>query len=220
MVQLDGVVFDLAGAYFEAHRRAADAVGWSTLEQRTFWRMTRKEGAEANFLRGAKPSKQTAYTARFLEALEADEVINHLRPHDGVKALLGDIASRGPVVGVTLGANIERRRSILDETKLADAFAEVHPLDPDPRRRPGQIRVLADGDARTIVIAASDVLLRSSSSAEMFSVGIASGACSVERLHQAGATVVYRALDELVESLRTGGQDLIRAGLLPPPLGG
>lgn len=230
VVQLDGVVFDTAEAFYEAHRRAAGEVGWSTLDQRTFWRMTRKQGGEANFLRGAKPPKQAAYTARFVEALETDEVITRLHPHDGIRALLADLAARGSVVGVTLASNLERRLAILDESKLAGAFtdqprraggsARVHTLDPDPRRRPEQIRVLADGDARAIVVAASEVIVRSASAAEMFTVGIASGDCSDERLHQAGATIVYRTLAGLVESLQSGGQDLIRVGLLPPPLDG
>ncbi len=227
VVQLDGVVLDPAEAFYEAHRQAAGEVGWSTLDQRTFWRMTRKQGSEANFLRGAKPPKLAAYNARFSEALETDEVITRLRPHDGVQALLADLAARGPVVGVTLGSNLERRRAILDGSKLAGAFtdqqagsARVHSLDPDPRRRPGQIRVLADGDVRAMVVAASEVIVRSASSAEMFTVGIASGDCSDERLHQAGASIVYRTLAELVDSLQTGGQDLIRAGLLPPPFDG
>lgn len=220
VVQLDGVVLDLAEAFYEAHRRTAGEVGWSTLDQRTFWRMTRKQGNEANFLRGAKPQKLATYAARFVEVAEADEMIALLRPHEGVQEQLADLSARGSVIGVTLGSNLKRRRAILDESKLAGAFTEVHSLDPDPRRRPGQIRVLTDGNARAIVVAASEVMVRSASSAEMFTVGIASGDCSNERLHQAGATIVYRTLAELVDSLQTGGQDLIRAGLLPPPLGG
>lgn len=217
VVQLDGVVFELADAFYEAHRRAAHEVGWSTLDQRTFWRMTRKQGHDADFLRGAKPTKQKTYTARFVELLESDDVVTHLRPHDGVQALIGGLRSRGPVVGVTLGTNVDRRRAILDEFGLGGSFTEVHALDPDPRRRPGQLRVLTDSDARTVAVAATDVMVRSASSAELFTVGIASGDCSEERLHQAGATIVYRTLAQLVESLQTGGQDLIRAGLLPPP---
>lgn len=220
VVQLDGVVLDLAEAFYEAHRRAAGEVGWSTLDQRTFWRMTRKQGNEANFLRGAKPQKLATYAARFVEVVEADEMIALFRSHEGVQEQLADLSARGSVIGVTLGSNLKRRRAILDESKLAGAFTEVHSLDPDPRRRPGQIRVLTDGNARAIVVAASEVMVRSASSAEMFTVGIASGDCSNERLHQAGATIVYRTLAELVDSLQTGGQDLIRAGLLPPPLGG
>lgn len=220
VVQLDGVVLDLAEAFYEAHRRAAGEVGWSTLDQRTFWRMTRKQGNEANFLHGAKPQKLATYAARFVEVAETDEVVALLRPHEGVQEQLADLSARGSVIGVTLGSNLKRRRAILDESKLAGAFTEVHSLDPDPRRRPGQIRVLTDGNARAIVVAASEVMVRSASSAEMFTVGIASGDCSNERLHQAGATIVYRTLAELVDSLQTGGQDLIRAGLLPPPLGG
>ena len=220
VVQLDGVVLDQAEALYEAHRRAAGEVGWSTLDQRTFWRMLRKDGREADFLRGAKPPKVAAYATRFDEVVEEDEVVALLRPHDDVAGLLADLSTRGATVGVTMGSNLMGRKAILEASKLAHLFGDVHALDPDPRRRPGQFRVLGGEDARTIVVASSDMLVRSSSSAELFTVGIASGDCSDQRLHQAGASIVYRTLAELVESLETGGQDLVRAGLLPPPLDG
>lgn len=220
VVQLDGVVLDQAGAFYETHRRVAGEVGWSTLDQRTFWRMTRRDGREANFLRGAKPHKLATYAKRFGEVVEADEVVALLRPHDRACELMADLSGRGAIVGVTLGSNLAGRKEILEASQIARAFTEVHSLDPDPRRRPGQLRVLGEGDARTMVVASSDVLVRSSSTAELFTVGIASGDCSNERLHQAGATIVYRTLAELVQSLETGGQDLVRAGLLPPPLNG
>lgn len=218
VIQLDGVVLDQAEALYHAHRFVAGEVGWSTLDQRTFWRMIRKDGREANFLRGAKPAKIAAYAAQFADNLEADDTVSLLRPHDGVGKLLTELSARGSVVGVTLGSNLAGRQAILDTSKLGHLFTDVHSLDPDPRRRPGQFRVLAAEDARTMVVASSDVLVRSSSLAELFTVGITSGDCNDQRLHQSGAGIVYRRLAELAESLETGGQDLVQAGLLPPPL--
>ena len=77
------------------------------------------------------------------------------------------------------------------------------------------VRVLAEADDRVVVVATSDVLVRSADAADLFTVGVSSGACSVKRLQQAGARVVYRELAELAASLKGGGGDLVRAGMLP-----
>jgi len=50
------------------------------------------------------------------------------------------------------------------------------------------------------------------------SVGVSVGPCSLARLHQAGASVVYKALHELSASIRDGAADLVQAGLLPRSL--
>lgn len=219
IIEIDGGVFGLRDVYYEVHRQVATEVGWSQLDQPTFWRMLRKQGREANVLRGARPQKLANYLTRFDQLVDADEMVARLRPHDGIEKTLADVSVRGRCFGVTIGANLHAHQSLLDELDLARLFSGVEALDRDPRRRPGQLRMLAEGDDRTIVVAASDALTRSSSGAELLTAGVTSGACSEERLHQAGASVVFSGLSELLESLRTGGQALIRAGLLPPPLG-
>jgi phosphoglycolate phosphatase-like HAD superfamily hydrolase len=97
-------------------------------------------------------------------------------------------------------------------------FKQFERLDPDPRRRPAELKILAKASPRTIVVSASDALVRSAGSAELITVGISSGNCTGPRLHQAGASVVYKELAELVESLQTGARDLVQAGLLPRSL--
>lgn len=85
----------------------------------------------------------------------------------------------------------------------------------DPRRRPAELRVLAAGERRVVVAAASDALIRAAREAGFFALGISNGPCSTARLQQAGADVVYKSLEELADSIETGGADLIRAGLPP-----
>ena len=66
--------------------------------------------------------------------------------------------------------------------------------------------------------AANDALIRAAGEADLFALGMTCGASGARRLFQAGAALVYRDLDQLVESLQTGAADMIEAGLLPAPL--
>ena len=95
----------------------------------------------------------------------------------------------------------------------------VETIDSDPRRRPAELRVLSQGDPRTVVVASDDSIIRAAGTAELFAVGVAGGSCSVDRLHAAGADIVYRDVDGLIDSLRGGASDMIRAGLLPAARG-
>ena len=95
----------------------------------------------------------------------------------------------------------------------------IEGLDPDPRKRPGELRTLASGDKRSLVAAASDTVIRSAGEAGILAVGIRRGSCSADRLYRAGADIVYKDLEELRIAILEGSEDLIRAGLLPPGLG-
>ena len=97
-------------------------------------------------------------------------------------------------------------------------MAEVQALDADPRRRPGALKVLAEGDRRAIVIASGEGVLRAAGGAELFAVGMDTGLVSKKRLFQAGAAVVYSGFGDLIDSLKVGCPDLVQAGLLPLPM--
>ena len=219
IIEFDGVVFDVAEAWYAAHAAATQAVGWSRLEQATFWRLIRTKGREADVLPGAKPIKLTEYWAKFDEQLETGDGLAKSVSQEGINETLSLLGRHGSIVLLTLGDNQAARRGLLERNGLARFFQQFERLDADPRRRPAELRVLAAGDPRTIVVAASDALIRSAGSAELVSVGVSSGGCNATRLHQAGAGLVYKDLSELADSLTTGGHDLVRAGLLPRPLG-
>lgn len=210
---------DLEAAWYRAHREVAQAVGWSRLDQARFWRLIRKEGRSANVLPACKPLKLADYQTRFAERVESDEIITLLEPYEGVTDSLAALTRYGTLHFVTGGKNASARRKALESTGLAGTSNEIVALDPNVRRRPGELKTLAAGDPRTLVVSAADDLIRAAGEAELFTVGIACGACVAARLHQGGADVVYGSLDQLVDSLAQGGQDLIRAGLLPAPLG-
>lgn len=218
IIEFDGVVFDVAEAWCAAHATATQAVGWSRLDQATFRRLIRTKGREADVLPGAKPVKLNEYWAKFDEQLETDDVLAKSVPQEGIGETLSTLARHGSLMLLTLGGNQAARRELLERNGLARFFPQFECLDADPRRRPAELRVLAAGDPRTMVVAASDALIRSAGSADLFSVGVSSGVCNATRLHQSGAGLVYKDLSELADSLASGGHDLVRAGLLPRSL--
>ena len=219
IIEFDGVVFDAAPLHYQAHVDAATAVGWSRLDQASFWRSTRKQGQEARLLPGATPVKRDAYETHFAQRVEADEIVNTYRLFDQVVDALAALRGYGSCLLVTAGSNPAARQRVLERSELGPNYGDIVAFDPDPRRRPGEFVALSEGDGRTLVVVAGDSLARSASQTDLVTVGIASGPCTAARLYQAGAGIAYRDLQGLVTSLEAGGEDLARAGLLPAPLG-
>jgi phosphoglycolate phosphatase-like HAD superfamily hydrolase len=219
ILEHEGPICDVGEAWFAAHRAAAADAGWSRLDQPTFWRITRTKGFSAEILPGARDAKVAEYQARFSEHLESGEVLDLHEPQEGVKDELSRMAKIGPCCLITMGAGLDGRLAVLQRHQLRRFFDQSLGLDRDPRRRPGQLKAIAQNDRRVIVAAGTDAVIRSAEEAGLFTVGISCGTCSQNRLHAAGARVVYRGLGELLASLESGAADLIRAGLLPAPLG-
>ena len=218
IIEFDGPVFDPSSVYYAAHQAAAAAVGWSHLDQATFWRLLRTKGRQADLLPGAKPVKIAEYEKRFDAHLESDSLVASYQPQPDIRDTLAQLTRGGSCCLITLGSNVAGRRTVLEIHGLAGLFARFDGMEADPRRRPAELRRLCEADARSLVVAASDSLIRSAGEAGVVSVGIAAGPCSMARLHQAGASVVYKALHELSASIRDGAADLVQAGLLPRSL--
>lgn len=218
IIEFDGPVFDPTPVCFAAHQAAAAEVGWSQLDQATFWRLLRTKGRQADLLPGAKPVKIAEYQKRFDDHLESDALVASYQPQPDIRQTLAELTRGASCCLITLGSNVAGRRTVLEKHGLEGFFARFERLEADPRRRPAELRRLCEADPRSLVVAASDALIRSAGEAETLSVGIAAGSCSVARLHQAGAGVVYKALSELSASIREGAVDLVQAGLLPRSL--
>lgn len=218
LIELDGAVLDVQSAWYTMHVAAAKEVGWSTLDRRSYWRELRKAGDQSVVLRGAKPAKVASYNRAFARLVESDAAIAAMRPHDSVEEVLHALGNFGECVAITLGLNDAGRRQHLDKIGLTPCFIRAERLSDDPRRRPGELKVLAEKEPRTLVVASTDALVRAGGAADFITVGVSCGGCVAERLHQAGASVVYRTLEGLLESVKAGAADLIQAGLLPAPL--
>ncbi|MEE9297152.1 MAG: hypothetical protein V3W34_19605 [Phycisphaerae bacterium] len=219
IIEIDGPVLDVAPLWYRLHREVAAAVGWSALDQATFWGLTRKQGREARLLPGAKPLKLKKYHARFDERLEADEILEGHEPHETIDRVLASLSTKGSLSLVTLGSNVPARRAVLERYNLLRFADRIEGLDADPRRRPSELRTLADDDKRSLVAAASDSLVRAAAEAGILAVGVPRGPCSPERLYRAGADIVYKDLESLRAAIVEGSEELTRAGLLPPALG-
>lgn len=224
IIEFDGVIADVAPGWFASHQAAAREVGWSTLDRSTFWRLMRTQGRAAQVLPAAKPVKHAEYQIKFEAKLETDETIAGIRLVEEIARVVTNLAAFGPCHLVTLGSNLEARLRLLDQGGLRRFFQRIERLDADPRKRPAELKMLASGEKRSIVVCGTDALVRSAGGAELFSVGLTSGPCIAAKLHQAGASVVLGDLEALVASLVSGGADLVRAGLLPrsldAPIGG
>jgi phosphoglycolate phosphatase-like HAD superfamily hydrolase len=218
IIELDGLVLDIVPSSYAVHRSVAEELGWSSLEPATFRRITRKDGRRANILPGAKPGKVEAYYARYAEQIETDAAIMAHPPQPDIETVLAALGRYGACSGITLGANLVARRGWVEQHGLGTHMVEVQVLDTDPRRRPGALKVLAEGDKRAIVIASGEGVLRAAGGAELFAVGMDTGLVSKKRLFQAGAAVVYGGFSDLIDSLQVGFPDLVQAGLLPLPM--
>lgn len=219
LIEFDGPIVDVASVYFKTYYAVAGEIGWSRLDQATYWRLLRTKGKQAEILPGAKPSKREQFQGLFDRRIEADEAVQQLVPRPGVVEAIRAIARHGPCKAITLGTNAEARRTVLEKAKLVPTISELQPISPDVRRRPSELKILAENDRRAIIIASSDSLARAAREAEIFVVGMSCGVCTAARLHQAGVDVVYTDWADLQSSLATGAKDLIQAGLLPASLG-
>ncbi len=219
ILEIDGPVLDIAPVWHRVHCEVAAAVGWSALDRQTFWRLTRKQGRQANLLAGARPGKLEDYYARFEKQLETDEAISDQEPQEQIDRTLASLSAKGSLCLVTLGSNLQARRALLERFDLLRFFDRIERLHADPRKRPGELRALADGDRRCLIAAASDSLMRAAGQAEIVAVGVPCGSCAVDRLYRAGAGTIYRDLESLRTAIVEGSEELTRAGLLPPPLG-
>ena len=219
LIEFDGLVIDLAPVWYDVHKAVTVALGWSSLDQGTYWRLTRKQGRDADVLPGARSGKVEDYHRRFDEQVESDDVLARATLHEDVRDTIMALRKHADLVMITTGSNLAARQAVLDRNQLGPLFEQAVKLDPDPRRRPAEMRVLAGGDPRTIVAATTETVLRAAGASDLFALGVSSGACLPARLHQAGAAVVFRDLSDLTDTLATGAPDLVRAGLLPAPLG-
>lgn len=218
IIEVDGVVLNQRPAYTALHQSVAKTIGWSHLSASAFWRTLRK-GDRSAIVPAAPPSKMAEYEKLFAQRQEEDELISSLHAQEGAADALRVLSGHGTLCYMTTGVNHARRAELLASCLEVSAGVEVHALSVDARKRPGELKHLAGSEKRCMVVASTDSLLRAAELAEVFAVGISTGVCNAARLHQSGADIVYPRLADLADSIRSGASDLIRAGLLPAPLG-
>jgi len=215
IIEFDGVLTDVRSSYYEAHRRVAESLGWSRLDESTFWRTLRSKGRDGVYLRGARMGLADKHYPAFEQECEREEILAACEPMEGTVECLKHLSRHGTLMAVTMGPNVGARRALAERGGLIRHLEVLEGLDSNPRRRPGELTALSEGDRRAIIVASTDSLIRAAAQTELLKIGISTGVCSIRRLHQAGADLVYSELTALAESLDSGATDLIEAGLLP-----
>ena len=57
IIEYDGPIIDVRPVHYRAFRAVVGELGWSCLDEPTYWRLVRTKGQDANLLPGAKPVK-------------------------------------------------------------------------------------------------------------------------------------------------------------------
>ncbi len=213
IIEFEGLIAEVADAYYHAYTLASRDVGWSKLERGEYWRRLRKQGRLANLLTGAKPVKIEEFWKRFDERLESDETVNAMTPVESLAEVVRRLQKAGECMLVTMGANVDARCAILTQWTSDAFYTCFERLSNDARQRPAELLALSGNVAQTVVVASSDTLIRAAGVAELFSVAIAMGAVSKARLLQASPSIEFANASELAEEIAAGGGRLVEAGL-------
>jgi hypothetical protein len=211
-VELEGLLYDVQGSSYEAFRRAVGRVQWSAVDAATFWRLWRTKGERAVLLPGARPVKSARFLELFAEELEGDETIGAYLSRPGQGDLTRALERFGPVTILTSGTEVAARGRLMAKGGPRRKSESLTAVCGDLAARTA---VLArwSGGRPALVIASGGSLTRAACEAGIFVVGVANGSCIGQRLHQAGADLVYPDTEQLLNALRGGGEQLVRAGL-------
>lgn len=215
IVELDGPVLDVQGAYWEALTTAAQELGLARPDPASFWRIVRGGKPISHAVVGAKPAQSAEFDRRFWEVLEEDRCLNLATPHPGLPETMTALRKHTECTLVTVGRNRTGRQALLDKHAIGQHFMRMLGLAADKSRWKAQLVELADTDPRVVVAFSTPSLLAPISAAGFIAVGVGSGASTPQRLTQAGAALVVDHLDELEADLRCGAPRLMAAGLLP-----
>lgn len=214
LVELDGVIFDVHAAYWDAYSRAVAAIGMARTDEATLWRLVRTGADDAKLVSGARPQKLEAFRAAFNEALESDEVLAKWVPHDDVRETIRVLRDLGMCVAVTTGSNLLARHRLVRENGLSDAYPRIEQVPSATMAATSKLQALRGEERLGVVFASSTELCKSADEAGLVPIGITSGPCIAKRLASAGARATYRDLTEFAEAHKKGDESLRRAGLI------
>ncbi len=221
IIELYGAIFDIQDTHYAAYQKAVADVGWSCLDQVTFWRLWRKHGLEAALLTGARPMKIKQFWTTFQAHITSPESFSSLVLREDASRSISSLQRFGLCVSVTTGnhGSLDKQKRCIAASDLVNGFVSCHCLPGEPQQRSSMLAEIAAGDARSIVIASSDMVVRAGSHTQLFVIGLPIGCCHASRLHRSGADIVYQSFDEIITSLEKGAADMIKAGIKPASLG-
>jgi len=212
LIELDGVLLDVRPRYQRLYKEIVGELGLAAISPDDYWRMVRMGEPVARILKTAKPRQVAAYERAWAERIEQDGLIEHDEPFENTIGNLRALRNIGARHLITMRANKEAANAAMSRDDLYSYFDRMRALSPVLGARVDQMNELLGEDRKRVVIAASDVVLRSARQADAFTVGIASGTCSPQLLRQGGADFLASSFDEFVDNLAPVSEELRRAG--------
>jgi phosphoglycolate phosphatase-like HAD superfamily hydrolase len=217
IIELDGPIIDVEPVYWAAYSQVVSELGLARKDRAQYWPLVRRGAGIGELVSGALPRHLEHYRQKFPLVLESDEALTEGVPQAGVKEELRALGLSHGLSLVTLGKNAEARQRVLDAHDLSIHFSRMARLSADVFQRRDQLKQLAEDAPRVLIAAASEPLVKLANELERVVVGVAAGACAARRLTQAGAPLTFETIGALVDEIASGGHNLLKAGLLPPP---
>ncbi len=213
IVELEGILFNVQAAYWEAYSRAVGDIGWARTDEMTFWRLIRTGAEDGEFVRGARPHQVAAFRKAFDAHLESDACVARFRPHDDIRERLRVLRDLGRRHAVSAGTNATAREELLTQHQFKEAIPDLTLATSPAAVGAGVLLKLAGGEVLTVVLASTEALAKTADAAGLVTIGITSGPCIAKRLSAAGAVATYKNLTDFAAALRIGDEALRRAGL-------
>ncbi len=215
IVELDGIILNIKPPYWRAYRDAVADVGLAPTDEATFWRLLRVGADFGQMIRGAKPRQVEAFQIVFEGHKEKDANVALATAHELARDVLAQLSALGEISAATLGTNILARRELLSSFSalLNPSIEQLNQLTDVGAE---QLRALARGHDKCVVILSSERFARAADKAELPSVGIAGGAFLARRLSTCGVRVVFPDLNAFACSFKSQDAKLVEMGLVLP----
>jgi HAD superfamily hydrolase (TIGR01509 family) len=207
ILDIDGTLVDTnyhhAVAWFRAFRQHGHVV--------PLWRIHRHIGMGGDkmvaSLLSDEAEEREGDDIRAAEKALYSVFIAEVEPLRGARALIQDLHDRGKKVVLASSAKadeVDHYLELLDARGLADGWttsADVESTKPDPDLVLAAMEQLGDDGKKAIMIGDSTWDCRAAAAAGIPSWAVLTGGFSEEELREAGASEVYRSIDELRTAL-------------------
>ena len=158
-------------------------------------------------LAGEQIEQDLGETLRAAEGPLYQEMIDEVEPMKGAHELLRDLKQAGHAVILASSAeekDAERYIKLLDAAEFVDGYttsADVKKSKPEPDIVHAAVEKAGGGPA--VMIGDSTWDCKAATRAELPSIGVLTGGFSEQELTEAGATIVFKSVEQLREHLNT-----------------
>jgi phosphoglycolate phosphatase-like HAD superfamily hydrolase len=212
LIDMDGPLVDIRPRLYALHKELIGETGLAPRPPEEFWQMIRRGEPLDRHLGQARPAHRDAYGRSFVERCEREDLLALDTMQPEVAQNLRVLKDMGVCHLITLRLNRQGAQQALDRCDICHFFDQLRVLSQVRSARIEQLKELAGGDPKTMVVTSSDSILIAARECSLFTVGIGNGPATPQRLRQAGADFVAKDLSELVDHLRPLSEAIRRAG--------